>query len=112
MALDDRDTPEFAMPFRMNPAGTEPEIVAQDSEAEVRSCVEILIRTPLGFYEEAPELGGRPEPFEEGKMDLDEIQAAISQWEPRADPIIEERPDWLDEQITNLNIEARVSNSG
>lgn len=110
--LSDDATPQFAMPFRMNPSGIEPELVEEDSEEEIRSCVEVLIRTPLGFFDEAPELGGRPELFEEGGPDLDEIQSAISQWEPRADPLIESRPDVLDALVSNLNIEARVSNNG
>lgn len=111
--LEDDDTPAFAMPFRLNPAGTEPVVLAEDSEEEVRSCVEVLIRTPLGFFEEAPELGASPNPFEEGGPDMDEIQSAVSQWEgARADALIETRPDLLDDLVSNINIEARVRSNG
>lgn len=110
--MSDDTTPQFAMPFRLNVAGTDALTVAEDSEDDVRSCVEVLIRTPVGFFEEAPELGGQPEPFEEGDVDLDEIQSAVSQWEPRADPLIEAHPDFLDALISNINIEARVTDDG
>ncbi len=112
MALDDDETPQFALPFRLDRNGLDFEVVAQDSEDEVRSCVEVLIRTPLGFHDEEPDLGGRPEPFEEGDPDLQEIQSAIALWEPRADPIIEARPDWLDDLVSNINLEARVNDDG
>lgn len=111
--LDENETPAFAMPFRLNPAGTEPVVVAEDSEEEVRSCVEVLIRTPLGFFEEAPELGAQPEPFEEGGPDMDEIQSAVAQWEgERADALIEAKPSFLDDLVYNINVEARVRSNG
>jgi hypothetical protein len=110
--LDDERTDEFALPFRMNRLGTEPEVVQQDSDDEIRSCVEVLIRTPVGFHEEAPELGGRPDPFDEGQVDMDEIHSAIAQFEPRADALLSHSTDWLDDLVQNLNIEARVSDDG
>lgn len=108
---DDDETYEFALPFRMNAAGTDPVLTVQDSEDEVRSCVEVLVRTYVGFHEDAPELGGRPEPFDE-EVDLHELHFAVTQWEPRAEPLIEANPDYLDDLVQNIKLEARVSDSG
>lgn len=100
------------MPFRLNGAGTEPVLVEQDSEDDIRSRVEVLIRTPLGFFDEAPELGAQPGLFEEGGPDMDEILSSISQWEPDADALIEEQSDFLDALVSNIKIEARVNDHG
>lgn len=112
MPLEENETPQFALPFQFTTDGKEPRVVAEDSEEEIRSCVEVLLRTPLGFHEEEPELGGAPEPFEEGGPDIDEIQAAIAQWEPRADAIIEERPDFLDAMVSTIAVDVRVRQDG
>jgi len=98
------DEPHISYPFRLNAAGTGAVAVEQDSEEEIMDCVEVLIRTPLGFRLEAPDYGVRPQEFREGGADIEEINTAINEWEDRAHVIIERQPDALHDLVDRVRI--------
>lgn len=104
--MADLDTPQFDLPFRLTDDGAAE--VEQDSSEEVTDCVETLLRTRLGSVEENPDYGISDPTFEEGGVDLDEIQTAIGQWEPRADTMLEENPDLLDRFVSRVTLKTRV----
>lgn len=100
--MPDDDAPQFDLPFRLGSDG-QPVETPQDELQDVTNCVQVLIRTPLGFFPEQPDYGTVEGTFEE-EVNLDDLQAAISQWEERADDMIEEDPDMLDYFVRNVNI--------
>lgn len=75
-------TRHLASPFEIDRSGA-PRTVAQDSEPEVRQCVLTLLQTRLGSRPESPEYGIDDPLF--GSPDVEQITAAIAQWEPRTD---------------------------
>lgn len=109
--MDDLDTPQFGLPFRLNADGTEVESVEQDSVEDVAACVEGFLRTPLGWYEEQPGYGFDAPVFEE-RVDLDAIRMQVEQWEDRADLLIEDGDIDLGGLVRNVNIDIGVSSDG
>ncbi len=101
------DIPHFSLPFRLvfdNMGSLHAAVNEQDSIDDVADCVEAIAICPLGFRPELPDFGLRDQTFSQGGISTEEIQIAISQWEPRADFLIEE-----DESMLNLFISrARV----
>lgn len=103
------DTPQFDLPFRLGDDGAPVEI-EQDSVEEIGDCVEVLLRTPLGFYDDQPDFGVELPLFEEsgGAVNMDEVQTAIAAWEERADVLIDSRPDLLDLFVSRVTINVRA----
>jgi phage baseplate assembly protein W len=94
--MADLDTPQFDLPSR----------------EEIGDSVEVLLRTPLGFYEDQPDYGVEFPLFEEegsdGTVPMDEVQTAITTWEDRADPLIDAEPDLLDVFVNRVTINTRA----
>jgi phage baseplate assembly protein W len=67
----------------------------QDTLEDITACVTAIVSTPLGYREELPDFGIRDMTFSENGVNIDEIQIAIQQWEPRADVLIEEDSSML-----------------
>lgn len=103
------ETPQFDLPFRLASDGAALVETEQDELDEVAQSVETLLRTPLGFVEENPDYGVSDQTFTEGDVDLDEIQTAISQWEgDRADALLDQEPDLLDQFVRRVRINVNV----
>lgn len=101
--MPELETPQFDLPFRLDSTGRDVVMVEQDSINDVANSVETLLRTPLGWFEENPDYGVIDGTFDEGRVDLGELQTAISQWEPRADVAIEDNSggeDFLMDRIS------------
>jgi phage baseplate assembly protein W len=107
--MADLDTPQFDLPFRLGADGNPVEVEA-DSGAEIGDCVEVLLRTPLGFHDDLPDYGVDMPLFEEssGAVNMDEVQTAISTWEERADVLIDSEPDLLDVFVSRVTINVRA----
>jgi hypothetical protein len=107
--MADVDTPQFDLPFRLGEDGAPVEI-SQDTAEEIGDCVEVLLRTSLGFYDDQPDFGVDLPLFEEsgGAVDMNEVQTAISTWEERADPFIDSQPDLLDVFVSRATINVRA----
>lgn len=102
--MADIDTPQFDLPFRLDGDGVQPVEVEQDSNEEVWDSTETLLRTELGTIEENQDYGIVDPSFEEMPLDLNDAQAAISEWEPRFDVVLEEQPDALDALVSNIKV--------
>lgn len=96
------DVPHFQIPFKFT-FGADGFLHAavneQDSIEDVTACVEAIVRTPLGFREELPDFGIRDQTFTQGMINSEDIIVAITQWEPRAEILIEEDDSMLDKFI-------------
>jgi phage baseplate assembly protein W len=101
------DVPHFSLPFRFvtDPTGTAHAAVnEQDSPSDIADCVQAILMCPLGFRLELPDFGVRDQTFGSPGADIDEIQAAIALYEPRADVLIESDPSQLSQLIDNVHI--------
>lgn len=80
--------PHIKLPLTINPGGTA--VVEQDSDEEIRQCVELILRTEVGSRIEVPEFGIEDLAFS-GEPDLieQEVLRAVREWEPRARAIAE-----------------------
>lgn len=75
-------TPHLEFPPRLTEDG-QFAAVEQDSLADVRQCVHVLMRTPVGSRPLAPTIGMDDPTFSEG-VDPDLLTAALQEQEPRA----------------------------
>lgn len=97
------EVPHFDLPFRFefNSAGElHAAVNEQDSYEDVAACVTSIVRTPLGYREEMPDFGIRDQTFSAGGINTEDIQTAISLWEPRAEVLIEEDESMLDQFVS------------
>lgn len=94
-------TPQFAFPLRFD--GTSFAVVEQDTEEEIRACVETIIRYPIGLRPEQPDFGVPDQTFRQGdEIDTAPMLAAVAKWEPRAATLAQTlnvTPDLLVRQI-------------
>lgn len=80
--MTDIQVPQFAFPFRFNPDGSVA-VNEQDSLADVKACVAVILSYHVGDRPELPEFG-IPDPTFSETVDLGPILAAVERWEPRA----------------------------
>lgn len=100
------ESPQFAFPLTF--VGSTIAVVEQDSADDIRACVEVIIRYPLGLRPELPDFGVPDQTFTQGdQIDTDVLLAAVARWEPRAATLAAElaiTPDLLIRQVT-VNVE-------
>jgi phage baseplate assembly protein W len=101
------DIPQFAVPFRFE--NGQAVVVEQDSIDEVRGCVEILARIPLGSRLEHPDCGVSDPTFRTTDS-VDDLREAIGDWEPRAEALIDSDLD-LDTLTRNISIHVGVADA-
>lgn len=108
------DTPHFDLPFRFVRGAAV--VVEQDSYRDVHNCVEALVRYPLGFRDDRPDFGITDETFSiinpDSAINVDDIQDAITVWEPRADELIESDPSTLQDYIAIVRVVLRGDQDG
>lgn len=76
------DIPHFRAPFTV--VGGRAATVEQDSDEDILTCVETILRTPLGSRIENPDLG-LEDPAFLGELEIDQVcREAIDRSEPRA----------------------------
>src|SRR5687767_8720500 len=89
--MNEIQNPHFAFPFRLKASGRSVAVVEQDSEEDITNCVEVLLRTERGSRIEVPDYGIDDPTFHQVSPNdkLTELQAAIVEWEPRAETTLE-----------------------
>lgn len=106
------ETPHLAWPVRLD--GDHLAAVEQDTGEDVAQCVQVVVSTPKGSCDWLPDFGVDDQTFNQGGADPGEFEAAIREWEPRADIEID---DTLDERTLaqgrdRLGIRVRVAGEG
>lgn len=74
------EIPHIAWPLRF--AGDRLAVVEQDTLADVRQCVHLLVHTPIGARPLAPEIGLEDPTF--AGVDPEVLEADLEEWEDRA----------------------------
>lgn len=95
-------TPHFDLPFKLGTLGAN--VVEQDSIDDVANCVVMIVSTPQGWRDEAPEFGIEDPTMKRQPIGASSISGIIGAQEPRAVMIIDEHPDMSDEMIDVINI--------
>lgn len=105
--IRDPDAPQWAFPFQLGPDGQPLEVV-QDSAEDVRGSVELLLNYPLGFRDDAPDFGIADPTFEVvTSATVEDVEAAIEQWEPRALALVDGEVDVIDEALRRITVRLR-----
>lgn len=81
------EIPHFRIPFQV--IGGTIATVEQDSDEDILTCVETVLRTPAGSRIEQPDFGVEELAFQTGQDIETECLAAIEECEPRAEAIPE-----------------------
>lgn len=82
------DIPHFKTPFQI--LGNQVATVEQDSDDDILTCVETLLRTPVDSRLEHPEYGVEDTAFTTSPETIEnEIRESVNEWEPRAEALPE-----------------------
>jgi len=95
--------PHPQIPVKLT-AGLELTTVEQGSADEIAQCVEAILRTPLGWRDDLPELGLPDQTFRMGGADPSVVARALDTYEPRADVLVTEAPDLLDAALSIVEV--------
>lgn len=100
--------PHFAFPFRFTVGGFV--TVPEDSIDEISQCVEVIVRCPQGERIENLEFGVPDMTFSDDPVaDRLELVSNAARWEPRAEILVDEAPDVLDEFIRHVSVRVKAS---
>ena len=89
------ETPHFSLPFRFRGFNGGAFVNEQDSEDDIFDCVKCIVAYPEASRTDTPEFGIPELAFRENISNAAALlHAAIIQWEPRADALVESIPDW------------------
>lgn len=80
------ELPHFRMPFGRDPKTGKVACVEQDTPEHVQSCEMTIAMCPQGFRVDRPEFGIPWPDMMNLPIDLDPIEAALQQFEPRGKP--------------------------
>lgn len=97
------NAPHFDFPFNLD--GTKFAEVEQDTVDDVYNCVYVSLVTPEGFRPEAPEFGMPDLTFMEQPIDPSLITSKLIQDEPRAELLLQQRPDAFDPLIADVTLD-------
>jgi predicted component of type VI protein secretion system len=99
------DVPHFDLPFRFTPQAA---VVEQDSVEEIAECVLAVLLCPRGYRTELPEYGVPDPTFSTPRVDQLAIRRTIETWEPRAQLLMSQETDALDQLIQRVQVLVRV----
>lgn len=102
--------PHFDLPFRWN--GNKIAVVEQDSLEDVTNCVQAILLTRLGERLERPDFGIGDPVFLPQPLPLGEILNDILESEPRAQLLLQQAPDRLDQLIVNVTAMVNIKEEG
>lgn len=106
------DVPHLRIPFRFGPDGSA-EVVEQNSHDEIAQCVAVLLKTRQGERIEVPAYGIPDQTFvSETQVPIGAIEAAVEQWEPRAEVEVSTRPSFSDDNARDMRVAVRVRSDG
>jgi phage baseplate assembly protein W len=96
----------FGLPFRYEDGRAA--VNEQGSPEDIAACVEAVLRTEPGERIERPDFGLPDPTFSSLPLDLGDLIAAVSRWEPRARVLAEQYPDLLDEAVARVRLTLRT----
>jgi len=104
------DVPHFDLPFQLNKNGAT--VVEQDSIDDIVNCVTAIAVTPVGWRTEVPTFGIPDIAMRRFPIGAEDINNWISNQEPRAALVVEERQDKVDHLVDYVNIGVSIVTKG
>jgi phage baseplate assembly protein W len=101
--MAEESVPHLAVPFTITKQGVE--TVEQDSVEEIAGCVYNICVCPQGFRGDQPSFGRPPVEFGSVPLNLAPLEAAIEEWEPRADLTITDQAEAMNAALRDVTIE-------
>lgn len=98
--------PHFDLPFRFGAYGQNASVVQQDSNLDVRNCVEACLRTEAGSRLYVPVFGVDDPTFRTVPVDTSQLQQQIALNEPRAEVFLSTGPGdqpWIETLIAEVS---------
>lgn len=96
------DVPHLRIPLQL--ASGSLATVDQDTVDDIAQCVTAILQTPLGLSDELPDLGLTEQTFYEGGADVQEIQQQLTDHEPRAQTLVTDAPELLDQALSLVKV--------
>lgn len=78
------ELPHFAYPFARTPDGTGVAVNEQDTEPEIMACELVIVAYPVGFRDDRPEFGWAFPELAQAPITIDQLEQALTEFEPRA----------------------------
>lgn len=94
------DVPHFDYPFRFSTP--QAAVVEQDSIEEIVECCLAILLCPRGYRVELPDFGIDDPTFSSPVVDQASIRRAIETWEPRAETVLSQDVDDVDELVQHV----------
>jgi hypothetical protein len=104
------ETPHFGLPFTLRASGAT--VVEQDSVDDVANCCTVILMTPIGSRDLAPELGVQDLTFRHRPVLAGHIESLVATQEPRAKLLIHERTDEYDRFIERITVGISLTREG
>jgi phage baseplate assembly protein W len=102
------ENPHFRYPFRFDDGLDKHALVNdQGTEDEIIDCVIAIVKTPRGFRDDLPEFGIIDSTFNEQPLRVEDIHAALDQWEERAAYRVTTQSDFRERLAAVLQIEVQ-----
>jgi phage baseplate assembly protein W len=105
------ELPHFQYPFRRGPNG-KVAVVEQDTPEHVDSCLNVIIRCPLGFRDALPEFGWPFPEFQSMPIDPSGLKRALQIWEERAHVRVEAWEGTAELAVQHMSVTAEVDVDG
>ncbi len=86
--MADVNIPKISFPFRLDATGRKAVVVEQDFDDEIIDCVWVLLSTSPGERLDEPSYGLPDQAFSENGANLQQVNAIVREWEPRAQTAI------------------------
>jgi phage baseplate assembly protein W len=106
------ENPHFAFPFvRQSTAhGGKVAVVEQDEQDHVMSCVNVIVRCPVGFRLERPDFGVAQLDYRTVVIPHGVMQMALTELEPRVQITTDVERDWsnLGDAIVTIEVETEM----
>lgn len=84
----------------------------QGADAEIESCMAVVLKWPLGTRESDDDFGVPDEQFLTNGANLDEIRTALQHGEPRASETVTQDDSQLASFVSAVNVGWNISQSG
>jgi len=104
------DIPHFDLPFQLGNAGAT--VVEQDTIDDIANCVIAVAVTHIGWRTEVPTFGIPDLAMRKMPLGAADIDNWISNQEPRALIVVEEKIDAVDALLDHINIGVSIVSKG
>jgi phage baseplate assembly protein W len=79
----------------------------QNTEDEIIDAVIAVLKTPVGFRDDLPDFGIPDQVFQEQPLKVEDVHAALDQWEDRAAYRVLTDVNYREQLLARINVEVQ-----